>query len=114
MRRITYPCGTSTSQLSLKPTLKLSWERWPVGVEGLDTKKNTAQRNEERANLHQALAGGNPGVLVWGEHAEDIVVLVDGLAIVSPLLLVPPVGVRVAELALDRGRLDVSTVLSCS
>mgnify|MGYP006976746385 CR=1 FL=1 len=35
----------------------------------------------------------------------------DGLAKVPPLLLVPPVGMGVAELALDAGRVDVAAVL---
>ena len=46
-----------------------------------------------------------------GEHAEDIVVLVDGLAEVPPLLLVPPVGVGVPELPLNPGRVGVGSVL---
>lgn len=45
------------------------------------------------------------------EDAQLVVVLVAGLAIVPPLLLVPPVAVGVAELSLDRGRLDVASVL---
>lgn len=33
------------------------------------------------------------------------------LAIVSPLLLIPPIGVRIAELTLDWGRVDIAAVL---
>jgi hypothetical protein len=39
------------------------------------------------------------------------VVLVNGLAKVPALLLIPPVGVRVAELALDARRIDVTAIL---
>jgi hypothetical protein len=39
------------------------------------------------------------------------VVLVHRLAKVPPLLLVPPVGVGIAELALDARRVDVAAVL---
>ena len=45
------------------------------------------------------------GILVWREDAEDVVVLVDGLAVVAHFLLVPPIGVGVAKLALEwKGR----------
>lgn len=52
------------------------------------------------------------GVCLSGEDTQDIIVLVDGLAVVAALLLVPPVGVRVTELALDRGRVGVLSVLT--
>ena len=39
-----------------------------------------------------------------GENAQDVVVLVHGLAVVAALDRVPPVGVRIAELALYRER----------
>lgn len=56
-----------------------------------------------------------PGVIhvysYGGEHAEEVVVFVDRLSVVPPLLLVPPVGVRVAELPLDARRVDVAAVL---
>lgn len=51
------------------------------------------------------------GVLVGGEDAEDVVVLVDELAEVAALLLVPPVGVGVAELALLGRGVGVAAVL---
>ena len=50
-------------------------------------------------------------VFVRREEAENIIVFVDGLAEVAALLLVPPVRVRVAELPLLRGRVDVASVL---
>lgn len=45
------------------------------------------------------------------EDAQLVVVLVAGFAVVSSVLLVPPVAVRVAELSLDWGGLDVASVL---
>ena len=44
------------------------------------------------------------GVCFCGEDAEDVVVLVYGLAVVAALDRVPPVGVGIAELALDGER----------
>lgn len=45
------------------------------------------------------------------EDAQLVVVLVAGFAVVPPVLLVPPVAVRVAELSLNWGGLDVASVL---
>lgn len=50
-------------------------------------------------------------VLEWREHSHDIVVLVEWLAVVTALLLVPPVGVWIAELALDGRWVDIAAVL---
>ena len=48
---------------------------------------------------------------MWSEHAKDIVILMDGLAKVAALLLIPPVGVWIAVLALYARRVDVATIL---
>ena len=50
-------------------------------------------------------------VLVRTKHAEDILILVNWLAEITALLLVPPVTIGVPELALDAGRIDVAAVL---
>ncbi len=50
-------------------------------------------------------------VLFGGENAEDIVVFVDGFSEVPSLLLVPPVGVGVAEMAGYGRGVDVAAVL---
>lgn len=45
------------------------------------------------------------------EDAQLVIVLVAGFAVVPPVLLVPPVAVRVAELSLNWGGLDIASVL---
>lgn len=50
-------------------------------------------------------------VLLRAENAQDIIVLVNGLSKVTPLLFIPPLGIGVAELAFDRGRVGVVSVL---
>lgn len=50
-------------------------------------------------------------VVVQGQGAEDIVVLVDGLTVVAFVLLVPPLAVGVAVVALLNGRIDEAAVL---
>jgi hypothetical protein len=53
-------------------------------------------------------------VFLSGEDAEDIVVFVHRLAVVSALLRVPPVGVGVALGAFDSWRIDVAAILRAS
>ncbi len=50
-------------------------------------------------------------VQLWREHAQDIVVFMDRFSKVPSLLLVPPVGVGVAELAGDGWGVDVAAIL---
>lgn len=57
------------------------------------------------------MAGCEVRVFFGGEHAVNVVVLVDGLAVVASFLLVPPVAIGVTELALQRGRVDVAAIL---
>jgi hypothetical protein len=77
----------------------------------------SAKSRDEAAHEDHTPAGGEVCVLLRGEDAEDVVVLVDGFAVVAALLLVPPVAVGVAELALDgqggsEGGVGVVAVLS--
>ena len=50
-------------------------------------------------------------VLFGRKDAEDIIVFVNGFAVVASLLLVPPIAIGVAELALLRWGLDITAVL---
>lgn len=50
------------------------------------------------------------GVFFRGEDGKDVVVLVEGFAVVAAFLLVPPVAVGVAELTLDSRRVDIAAV----
>lgn len=50
------------------------------------------------------------GIYVGREHAENIVVFVEGFAKVAPFLLVPPVGVGIAKLTFFGWRVDVTAV----
>ncbi|KAL8933278.1 MAG: hypothetical protein Q9211_005870, partial [Gyalolechia sp. 1 TL-2023] len=65
----------------------------------------------EASQQQEPSAGGEMRVFVGGEDAEDVVIFVDGFPEVAPFLLVPPVGVGVAELALLGRRLDVAAIL---
>lgn len=70
-----------------------------------------AYRGDKCSDEEGALGRGEVGVSLCGEDAQDVVVFVDGLAEVAAFLLVPPVAIRVAKLALDEGRVDVASVL---
>jgi hypothetical protein len=50
-------------------------------------------------------------VFLWREDTENIVVLMHSLTPVAALLLVGPVAVRIAELTLDGGWINVAAVL---
>jgi hypothetical protein len=106
-----HPHGALAAKFPLESALELARVGLLVGVGSLNNPANTQERENEGTELEGALGGRDPGVLVGGEHAQDVVVLVHGLAEVAALLLVPPVAVRVTELALDAGRVDVAAVL---
>ncbi len=50
-------------------------------------------------------------VLVRTEYAKDIIILMDGLAKIAALLLIPPVGIWITMLALYARRVYVATIL---
>lgn len=50
-------------------------------------------------------------VLLRAENSQDIIVFVNRLSKVTSLLLIPPLGIGVAELAFDSGRVGVVSVL---
>jgi len=67
----------------------------------------------ETYNKHTTPAGREVRVSLGRENSEDVVVLVDNLAVVAAFLRVPPVGVGITELALDgkgRGQVRVRVV----
>lgn len=82
-----------------------------IRVNWIDSHAQPHDRRYETSQQKEALCRLEVRVLFRREHAQDIVVLVHGLAVVAPLLLVPPVGVGVTELALLGRRVDVATVL---
>ncbi len=54
------------------------------------------------------------GVFLRGKDSQDVFVLVHRFAEVAALLFVPPLRVRITELALERGGLEVAPVLVLS
>lgn len=71
----------------------------------------TEDSGDEAADLEDSDAWSGVGVLEWGEHSQNIVVFMKWLAVVTTLLLVPPVGVWIAELALNSRWVDIAAVL---
>lgn len=108
---MTYPHSSGATQFALQTTFKLSRKRNGIGVVEIDKASDTEEDGKEGADHDQTRAGGGPGVLPRREDAQQIVVLVNGLAKVSALLRVPPVGAGITELALDSRRVDVAAVL---
>jgi hypothetical protein len=82
-----------------------------VWIERIDNTTETEHRGNKAADLKECHARGSMCVFFWRKHSEDIVVFMYWLAIVTTLLLVPPICGRVAELTLDRWWIDVASVL---
>lgn len=107
-----YPHRTRTTKLPLQAVDVFLGNSLHVGICQV-YEANCREKNGRRGREHHGtLAGGRPVVLVRGEDAQQIVILVDGFAEVPPLLGIPPVAIGVTELPLDRGRVDVAAILA--
>lgn len=106
-----YPDGALSSQFPLQTSLEFSRERYTIRVGCFDRIQHGKECRDEGSNLQQALSWRHPCVFVGCEHAQNVVVLVQRLAKILSLLLVPPVTVRVSELPLDWRGLNVTAVL---
>lgn len=85
-----------------------------TGLVGVVKADNTAQAQEghnEHSEVEEALAGADVVVLLGTEDTENLVILVDRLAEVTLLLLVPPAAVGISELTLHAGRVLVVAIL---
>ena len=107
----THGHSTRAAELPIKTTRESSRDRCLVGVELTDSTHQDEDGSDKGTEEEGTVAGLEVGVGFGREETKSVVVLVDGLAKVATLLLVPPVAVRVAEGALDCWRVDVSTVL---
>lgn len=88
-----------------------------TGLVGVVKADNTAQAQKgrnEHSQVAETLAGADVGVLLRTEDTENLIVLVDGLAEVALLLLVPPAAVGISVLTLHGGRVLVTTILDMS
>jgi hypothetical protein len=103
-----------------------------VRVKQVDDTAKAKHSRDKGTDLRSTLAGRSPGVHLGGQASKDIVILVNlrkrlgapsspemedrasyRLTEVAALLLVPPVAVRVSELALLGRGVDVTAVLGC-
>ena len=107
----THGNSTGAAKFPVKTTGEGSGNCGLVGVVLTDNTHEDEDGCDKGTEEEGTVAGLEVGVGLGGEETKSIVVLVDGLAEVATLLLVPPVIVRVAESALDCWRVDVSTVL---
>lgn len=82
-----------------------------IRVEEAHGAAKAQEGGDEAAKMEESLARRDVSVLLRTEDAQDIVILVDRLAKVAPLLLVPPFTVGVAECTLDARRVRVVAVL---
>lgn len=107
----TYQQGTLSSELSLQTIWVCLGGADLVRVNLVHGKTQAQDCDDKGSEQDAAPCGVEVVVVVQRDGAEDVVVLVAGLAIVAAVLLVPPVGVGVAVVALLEGRVDVAAVL---
>lgn len=107
----TYGYSVRAPQLRLQSSRKRPWGTWLIRIIHAHDAEQYANSRNEAAQKEETLPGREVRILFRGEHAEDIVVFVHGFAVVAPLLLVPPVAVGVAKLALLRDWIDVAAIL---
>jgi hypothetical protein len=82
-----------------------------VRVEEAHSPTEPEECHDESTKLQQTFASSHMGILLRTENSQDFILLVNWLAEIPPLLLVPPVGIGVSELALDSGRVLVAAIL---
>lgn len=108
---VTHRPSILSTQLSLQTIRPGPRYTGLVGVELVNNAHEDSDRSNKSAEEHGTEARLEVGVGLGGEDTEDIIVLVDGFSVVTTFLLVPPVSVRVTELALDWGWVGVLAVL---
>lgn len=110
--KIAYADSARSTKFFFKSTVgKRPRSRRLVRIIQTDQSAKTEEANNKGAYRQQRFVGRDVGVLFGTENAQDIIVLVNWFPEITPLLLIPPVGIRVAELALYSGRVGVVSIL---
>lgn len=107
----TYGSGVSTAQFLFQATRVSLGNARLVRIEEADNAAHAQESHNEAAKVEGTLAGADVGILLGTEDTEDFVLLMDRLAKVALLLLVPPAAVGVSESTLLTGRVSVVVVL---
>lgn len=108
---MTHRSSTRTTELLLQAIGIGLGNTGLVGVEHADDTAQSEEGYDEGPDLEETFASRDVGILFGTEDTENFVLLVNGLAEVSSLLLVPPIAVGVSEGALNTGRVLVVVVL---
>jgi hypothetical protein len=107
-----HPHRTRTTKLRIKPSVVLFWSTRPIWI--IDRGCiHTAQHYRCQYSPDESTSSWrHMCVFIEREHSQNIIVLVNWFAKIPPLLLVPPICVRVSKLSLDHGRVEVPAVLA--
>lgn len=114
MLRYAYRHSIGTTQLLLQAIDVGLRNTGLVGVVKADNTANAQEGRDEHSQVEEALAGADVGVLLGTEDTENFIVLVDRLAKVALLLLVPPAAVGISVLTLHAGGVLVTAILEMS
>lgn len=110
-RCTTHPDGARTAKLCLQPILVRLGDANLVGVVELGDSAEAEDTDNETAHEDKSPAGLEVVIVVERQGSENIMILVNRLAVVAPVLLVEPVAVGITlRSQLGRG-VDVATIL---
>jgi len=109
--RTAYPDSQRPAELGFESIWKCPGDTNLIGIEEASYASQTEHTDDKCSEQHSTPSRREVGVLFRSEDSKNIVIFVDWFAVVTSLLLVPPVAVGVTELSLDGGRVDVPAIL---
>ena len=110
--RLNYQQSPRTAQLCTQAIRKRSVNSWLIRVQHPHGCRQSQYRRYKASHHKPCLLCCKVCVLVGAQHSQYVVIFVDRLIEILPLLLVPPIAVRISELTLFSGRIDVATILA--
>lgn len=107
----THPQCSWSAELCLQAIREGSRRTWFVRVCEVHNSAHASAYSDGTANQEKGFSGSEMRIFLGREHTQNVVVFVYWLPKVPPLLLVPPVAVRISKLPLYWRRVDVAAVL---
>jgi hypothetical protein len=106
----THDDGVRPTQLSVQAAWECALHGWLVGVILVHHSEHAGKHDPEGAKPYRSPARRDVRVVFCRKDTQNIVVFVHRLAEVAAFLLVPPVAVRIAVLALDGWEKGVASI----
>lgn len=100
-----------SSQLPIQPTWEGSWHTRFVGIIHAHDPTQCSDGCNRASQQEKPLRWCEMPILLRTEHAQNVIVFVNRFAKVAPLLLVPPIAIRVSKLSWLSRRVDITAIL---